>query len=222
MGDAHPAGCTDLGVAHGQAGVLAALAYALNVGASGAGQGRSLLLGSLQTLRRHEQPGGPAHFGVAAEEPGGSRCAWCYGDLGMAAALQLAARALDEPALEAWVERLLQSLSRRPVPSLGFSDAWLCHGSIGSAWLLRQLAPQRTALVDRFRRQQALEGPDGLLAALHAEEAPDLSLLEGYAGLALALAELQAAPEAGPPPLRWSLPLLAGRRALQALAPGRT
>ncbi|WP_269632019.1 lanthionine synthetase LanC family protein [Pelomonas sp. BJYL3] len=215
MGDVHPTGCTDLGVAHGQAGVLAALAYAQAVGASGAAQGRELLLGSVQTLRRHEQQGGPAHFGVAAEEAGGSRCAWCYGDLGMAAALQLSAQALADPGLEAWVERLLQSLSRRPLPSLGFSDAWLCHGSIGSAWLLRQLAPQRAEMAARFQRQHALEGEGGLLAALEADAAPDLSLLEGHAGLALVLAELG---QDLTPALHWSLPFLAGRRALQARA----
>jgi len=213
MGEVHPTGCTDLGVAHGQAGVLAALAYAQATRVSGAAQGRELLLGSLQTLRRHEQSGGPAHFGVAAEEAGGSRCAWCYGDLGMAAALQLSAQALDDPGLDDWAQRLLQSLSRRPLQNLGFSDAWLCHGSIGSAWLLRQLAPQRSGLAAHFQRQHALEGDDGLLAAWAADEAPDLSLLEGYAGLALALAEAQ---QARAPSLRWSLPFLAGRRALQA------
>ncbi len=216
MGDVHPTGCTDLGVAHGQAGVLAAMAYAQASGASSAAQGRALLLGSLQTLRRHEQQGAHAHFGVAAEEPGGSRCAWCYGDLGMAAALQLAGVALADPAVEAWADRLLQSLSQRPWPSLGFSDAWLCHGSIGSAWLLRQLAPQRREVAERFQRQHALDGDGGLLAALEAEEAPDLSLLEGYAGLALALAEGR---QVRPPSVHWSLPFLAGRRALQAAMP---
>ncbi len=216
MGDAHPTGCTDLGVAHGQAGVLAALAYAQACGASGAEQGRRLLQGSLLALRRHEQIGGHAHFGVAAEEPGGSRCAWCYGDLGMAAALQLSALALGDAGLEAWAERLLHSLSQRPLLSLGFADAWLCHGSVGSAWLLHQLAPQRTELVARFRSQHAPDGHEGLLAELEAAEAPDLSLLEGYAGLALALAELQ---QGCVPSLRWSLPFLAGRRALRPTQP---
>ncbi|MBB2485208.1 hypothetical protein H5407_08175 [Mitsuaria sp. WAJ17] len=216
MGDVHPTGCTDLGVAHGQAGVLAALAYARASGASGAAQGRELLLGCLQAFRRYEQQGGAAHFGVAAEEPGGSRCAWCYGDLGTAAALQLSAQALADPGLEAWAERLLASLSHRPVPNLGFSDAWLCHGSIGSAWLTRQLAPQRVAMVARFQRQHALDGEDGLLASLETEADPDLSLLEGHAGLALVLAELG---QGQSPALHWSLPFLAGRRALQTVTP---
>lgn len=212
MGDVHPTGCTDLGVAHGQAGVLAALAYAQVSRVSGAVQGRRLLQGSLQTLRRHEQLAGHAHFGVAAEEPGGSRCAWCYGDLGMAAALQLAGLALGDEGLDAWADRLLHSLSRRSVLSLGFSDAWLCHGSVGSAWLLHQLAPQRVELASRFRHQHALDGHGGLLAQLEAADEPDLSLLEGYAGLALALAELQQGRASS---LRWSLPFLPGRRALQ-------
>ncbi|MCV2420918.1 lanthionine synthetase LanC family protein [Paucibacter sp. DJ2R-2] len=210
MGDAHPTGCTDLGLAHGQAGVLAALAFALASGRSGQGEARGLLHGALRHLRRHESQDGRSHFGAAVEAPGLTRCAWCYGDLGTAAALQLSALALDEPALEAWAQRLLQTLSQRPLLGLGFVDAWLCHGSVGSAWLLRQLAPGQEELAGRFEQCHPLDGEAGLLTLLEQDPDPNLSLLEGYAGLALVLAEQGS----GPLALPWSLPFLAGQRAL--------
>ncbi|PND39484.1 hypothetical protein C1O66_19390 [Paucibacter aquatile] len=212
MGDAHPTGCADLGLAHGQAGVLAALAYALARGHSGQAPGRRLLEGALSHLRRHESPQGHWHFGAAAEAPGPTRCAWCYGDLGTAAALQLAAAALDRPALDVWAQRLLQSLGQRPILGLGFVDAWLCHGSLGSAWLLHQLAPDQALLVHRFEQFHPLAGETGLLAQFLAQpEAANLSLLEGYAGLALVLEERRR----GALALPWCLPFLAGRRALR-------
>lgn len=212
MGDAHPTGCTDLGLAHGQAGVLAALAFGLARGRSGRATARRLLEGGLRHLRRHESKQGPWHFGAAAEAPGPTRCAWCYGDLGTAAALQLAAAALDRPELAAWSQRLLRSLAHRPVLGLGFVDAWLCHGSLGSAWLLHQLAPDQRPLVHRFEQFHPLAGETGLLAQFLAQpDAANLSLLEGYAGLALVLEERRR----GALALPWCLPFLAGRRALR-------
>ena len=211
MGDAHPTGCTDLGLAHGQAGVLAALAFALALGRSRRDEASLLLQGALRHLRRHESRDGHSHFGAAVEAPGLTRCAWCYGDLGTAAALQLSAQALDQPELESWAQRLMQTLGQRPLLGLGFVDAWLCHGSVGSAWLLRQLAPHQGALAERFEQCHPLEGDAGLLAQLQQDPAPNLSLLEGYAGLALVLEEQRG----GALALPWCLPFLAGQRALQ-------
>ncbi|MEC5160715.1 MULTISPECIES: lanthionine synthetase LanC family protein [unclassified Janthinobacterium] len=211
MGQAYPLGCVDMGVAHGQAGVLATLGYALaGMPAPHAGA-RALLTEALAFLRHHEHTGQKSHFGVVAGDADAARCAWCYGDLGMAGALRLAAAALAAPALDDWADRLLHSMRRRPLGELGFVDPWLCHGSAGAGWLLRQLGGDSADLADMAAACDALhlhEDAGGVVARL--EQAPQLSLLEGMAGVALACAHV----DGRPPALHWSLPLLAGRNAL--------
>lgn len=209
MGDANPLGCTDLGVAHGQAGVLGALALATACSPANRPYAAELLQGLLVFLRRHEQQGCDWHFSSAAELPGATRCAWCYGDLGMAGALRLAAVALADPALDDWADRLIDSLQRRPALQLGFVDAWMCHGSLGSAWMLEQIAPgRRGRLVDECLRFQPI---DALLQQLRSDPEAPLGLLEGHSGVAVAMAEARGLVA----PVDWSLPFLAGRRALQ-------
>ncbi len=180
MGAAYPLGCTDMGIAHGQAGVLAALAYATCCAPRAGAQ--SLLTGSLAFMRRH----GATHVGVVAGDPALTRCAWC-----------------------AWADRLLDTIGARPLDGLGFVDPWLCHGSMGSAWLLRQHGPARNGLADAIDEVHLHHGEGGIASLL--DGTSELSLLEGLAGVALACAHDAGRPSA----LRWSLPLMAGRDALR-------
>lgn len=209
MGQAYPLGCIDLGLAHGQAGVLGALACAVAATPVPHTAAQSLLTESLAFIRRQEQTGGASHFGVVAGEREPARCAWCYGDLGTAGAVRLAAAALASRELDAWADRMLHSLRKRAPGTLGFVDPWLCHGSIGAGWLLRQHGAAYDELADAWQELHLHRGAGGVVDLLDGDT--DLSLLEGLAGVALACAHGTGAGHG----VHWSLPLLAGRDALR-------
>ena len=67
-----------------------------------------------------------------------ARTAWCYGDPGIAAALLLAGRAMDEPAWEREALDLARTVARRPAGNCGVNDAGLCHGAAGLGHLLNR------------------------------------------------------------------------------------
>lgn len=208
MGDAYPLGCVDLGIAHGQAGVLAALAYGLTSMRGPDPATHALLTQGVGFLRQCEHPGKATHFGVVAGDPDPSRCAWCYGDLGIAAAMRLSGAALQAQVLDEWADRILDHMRRRPLADLGFVDPWICHGSIGAGWLLRQIGQGHEPMAAAYEELHLHAGAGGILARL--DQDTDMSLLEGMAGVALACAQA----DGRPPPVHWSLPLLAGRDAI--------
>lgn len=139
---AYPHGGVDLGVAHGIAGVLPLLAraQALGVAAELAGP---LLHGAVSWLLAHladtksglTVPG----FVTAGTEPEPCRCAWCYGDPGVAAALLLAA---GDAGRADWAEiatgLALRAAARHPQQT-GVMDAGLCHGTAGLAHLFGRM-----------------------------------------------------------------------------------
>lgn len=138
-------GYYDLGVAHGLAGVIGFLATArLHVKAQPAGEPSldridrrtdRLLEGAVRfLLGRRLPPEAPSSFPsvvVPEMEPGSSRAAWCQGDEGMAAALFLAAEAVQR---EDWRREALdvaRRAARREEEGSGVVDAGLCHGAAG-------------------------------------------------------------------------------------------
>jgi hypothetical protein len=205
---AYPDGGVDLGVAHGIAGVLPLLARAHRLGVQTAAVG-PLLDGAVEWLLAHlvaapygrTTPG----FVAPASEPLPARSAWCYGDPGVAAALLLAARDMNEPAwLDAGTELAL-SAARRPPDQAGVTDGGVCHGTAGLAHMfsrLHQLTGEpELAEAALFWLERTLwlcetwlcaappDGPGAGPSEPAAERlaSRDAGLLEGPAGIALVL-----------------------------------
>jgi len=137
-----PNGYYDVGIAHGQAGVVAILAAALATGTESARPFLESTLGWMRAQRLPEDRGPgryPLLFGP--DEPArGGRMAWCYGDIGVAVSLLAAGTALgdDEVVKEAY--ELAIECTERPVDHAGVMDPSLCHGSSGLALLFARLA----------------------------------------------------------------------------------
>lgn len=138
----HPGGYYNLGLAHGVPGVIALLGAACAAGVA-VDTARPLLDGAVSWLLAQRMPaGGPCQFGywVAPEaRPGASRLAWCYGDLGIAAALLTAARNVAEPGWEAAALAIAGHAAARGADRAGVVDAGLCHGSAGVAHLFNRI-----------------------------------------------------------------------------------
>lgn len=201
----HPDGCYNLGLSHGVPGAIGFLAEAV---AAGFEEARPLAEGAVDWLlaQATEHPNG-SRFGYTADEPHkphGSRLAWCYGDLGLSAVLLLAARRLGRSDWEAEAIKLAHGCAARPLDGAGVMDAGLCHGSLGNAHVFHRLWQAtgdpilETAALDWLRHGLAMRKPEepyGGFLAWHAPEpgtrgiayVPDHSLLEGAAGIGLAL-----------------------------------
>jgi hypothetical protein len=142
--ETYPEGYYNLGVAHGVPGVIGFLGdAAAGLPAAEADEARRLLGGAVDWVLSERLPAGAASlfpYNVAAGmEPHPSRLAWCYGDLGIAAALLAAARAAGEPAWEAEALAIAGHAAGRPLEGAGVVDAGLCHGAAGVAHLFNCL-----------------------------------------------------------------------------------
>jgi hypothetical protein len=200
-----PRGYYDLGLAHGVPGVIALLGRACAAGVA-VGKARPLLGGAARWLLAR-QPADGSGFGSHVE-PGTmaptapARLAWCYGDLGIAAALLGAARCVAEPAWERAARAAARRAAARPPEQSGVRDAGLCHGSAGAGHLFNRLyqatGDEALAAAARFwfRRTLELRQPGRGVAGFVAHRPPrpgqdggadDPGLLEGAAGVALAL-----------------------------------
>lgn len=90
-----------------------------------------------------------------------SRVAWCYGDLGGAMAVLLAARAAKRADWEAFALTMARFAAERPLGEAGVNDAGLCHGAAGNAQIFFRLHGATGEI--RFR-ERALEYLDAALA----------------------------------------------------------
>lgn len=134
-----PEGNYNLGVAHGVPGVISLLGLAQKAGV----ECRSLLDGAVEWLLAQKlPPGSGSIFGYSVApgvEPGPSRLAWCYGDLGISAALLVAARAVGERAWEAEALEIARRTAERSLKDSSVVDAGICHGAAGVAHLFNRL-----------------------------------------------------------------------------------
>ncbi len=200
----------NLGVAHGQPGVLGLLAAMAELGIGG---GRTLALydSGRAWLQARVQPrpwsGLPAWLprGEQSGAPRNTRVAWCYGDLGAAVVLLGAARRLRRPEEEVLALDLADRAARRPLEEAGLRDACLCHGSLGNAHLFHRLAemtgsPQFRTAAQAYLREGLSRRRDGEGFCGFLHELPPVvglrettiqdsaaGLLEGAAGIGLAL-----------------------------------
>src|SRR6266536_2420871 len=138
----YPAGRADLGLAHGAAGAVALLG-----GICGAGvepeTARPLLEGAVSWLLAHSvaTEAGPTFPIWLAPDfpPSPARCAWCYGDPGIAAALLLAARGVGAAGWEQAAVALACRAAERPPAETGVVDASFCHGTAGLAHIYNRM-----------------------------------------------------------------------------------
>jgi lantibiotic modifying enzyme len=138
----YPSGRADLGVAHGMAGAVALLGGICGAGVEQA-TARSLLEGAVSWLWAHSVPteAGPTFpvWVAPACRPSPARCAWCYGDPGIAAALLVAARGVRAASWERAAVALACRAADRPVSETGVVNANFCHGAAGLAHLYNRM-----------------------------------------------------------------------------------
>lgn len=136
-----PEGYVNLGLAHGIPGVVAILAQFCKRGFEPE-RSRAVLESALRRLLDGSPVRARGRFVAwqpADHEPS-TRLAWCYGDLGVAAALLGAGVVLDHD--EARREGLAMALdcAGRTLQQAFISDAGICHGAAGIAHLFNRMA----------------------------------------------------------------------------------
>ncbi len=137
----YPQGNYNLGVAHGVPGVIGVLAQACAAGVDA----RDLLDGSVAWLLEQKMPAGtgsvfPYNVTPVPAEPKPTRLAWCYGDLGIATTLLMAARTVGEASWEREALEIARfAAGRREETEAGVVDAGLCHGASSAAHLFNRL-----------------------------------------------------------------------------------
>jgi hypothetical protein len=67
------------------------------------------------------------------------RLAWCYGDLGIAATVAVAAQGARRTDWRGTAHEIARAAARRPPAASGVIDASLCHGAAGVAHLFNRL-----------------------------------------------------------------------------------
>jgi lantibiotic modifying enzyme len=164
-----PRGNYNLGVAHGVPGVIPLLARVCAAGLDAGDLARELLDGAVAwTLARKLPEGAGSVFpynvadGMTADAgPKPTRLAWCYGDLGIAASLLAAARAVGEESWEREALGIARRAAARRAESSGVLDAGVCHGAAGAAHLFNRI---HQATGDAACREAALYWLDRTLA----------------------------------------------------------
>ncbi|MFJ9417815.1 lanthionine synthetase C family protein [Streptomyces sp. NPDC101227] len=135
-----PHGLLNCGLAHGIPGPLAMMCLALEAGINVPGQ-RAAARSTATWLANHRTDDlwGPNWPGRASppDQPGPAnsrtaRASWCYGSPGVARALWLAGRALDDPGLRDLAVEAMKSTYRRPAAHRRIDNTpGLCHGLAG-------------------------------------------------------------------------------------------
>jgi lantibiotic modifying enzyme len=217
----------NLGVAHGVPGVVALLSRAVvaDLDATTHALARELLERSVTWILAQELPAsaeGAFPYAVGrnlARAP--ARLAWCYGDVGVAATLLLAARAAGDADWERAAMRIALRAVARSERSAGVEDAGLCHGAAGVAHIFHRLyratGEERLADAARgwFARALAMRTPGRGVAGFRSHRADaaagsrfrsDATFLTGAGGIALAL--LAAIGAAEPTETGWDRVLL--------------
>lgn len=204
-------GHANFGIAHGVSGILVFMALALRRGAVVDGHTDAVrsICGWLDTWQQDHPLGPWWPQWVTREElrtgrvkqPGTLRPSWCYGTPGIARAQQIAAIATGDTPRQVTAEHALTACLSDSSQLSRITDVGLCHGWAGlyqTAW-----RAARDALTPVISTQLPHLAD---LMAQHAEaEHPDAGLLNGAAGLALAL---HTATRTTPPISGWDSCLL--------------
>ncbi len=137
-----PLGAYNLGMAHGMPGVIGFLGGALAAGILPE-QTERLLRGTFAWMLAQLQPAkAPSRFyrcigpGI---DPVPARTGWCYGDPGVAIALENAARLAGVPAWSSEARAIARSAAERTLEESGVVDASFCHGAAGLVQIFNRL-----------------------------------------------------------------------------------
>ncbi|MFF5716419.1 lanthionine synthetase C family protein [Streptomyces buecherae] len=223
--DRFPGGHANTGMAHGIGGVLALLALAARNG--------SVINGHHAALRtiltwldrwKEKSDGGPVwpYWVTQGELRRGRlvpsaprRPSWCYGLAGLARAQQLAALALGDASRQIDAENALAAALTDPEQLKATTDNGLCHGVAGLAHAAARTADdahpstagQLRAAIPALLAAVTPPGtdPELIATALIQDEKGGPGLLDGAAGIALALL---APSTAAPPRSAWDACLL--------------
>jgi lantibiotic biosynthesis protein len=197
----------DIGMAHGNAGVVALLAKIVKSGVH-AELAEPMLERSVNwLLAQKNRDSSMGAFPNIVNDPAPSRGAWCYGDFGVANAILLAGQSLSSSKLLDEGLGIIHGACLRSTESLAISNPWLCHGFSGLAHLLHRM--HNTFGIDLHKSmsarlfKEALATEDSYLATASQEERVQWSFLEGRIGNSLAY--LDACTEAS---VRWDAPFL--------------
>ncbi|MER7968664.1 lanthionine synthetase C family protein [Streptomyces sp. NPDC096080] len=223
--DRFPGGHANTGMAHGIGGVLALLALAARNGSVTDGH-HAALRTILAWLDRWKEKagGGPVwpYWVTQGELSSGRlgssaprRPSWCYGTVGLARAQQLAALALGDTRRQIDAEKALVAALTDPEQLTATTDNGLCHGFAGLAHAAARTADDaHPSTAGRLRVAipallAAVIPPDTdpelMATALIQDEESGPGLLDGAAGIALALL---APSTAVPPRSAWDACLL--------------
>jgi lantibiotic biosynthesis protein len=138
----YPSGRADLGVAHGMAGPIALLGCIYGAGIEQA-TARPLLQDAVAWLFAHSVPteASPTFplWVAPGFQPYPARCAWCYGDPGIATALLTAARGVGNAGWAQTAVALARRAADRPASETGVVNACFCHGAAGLAHLYNRM-----------------------------------------------------------------------------------
>lgn len=137
-----PMGYRNLGLAHGVPGVVALLGHVCRAGVAVA-QASRLLEGAVSWILSEQLAEGsgarfPSWSGPGTRESA-ARQAWCYGGLGIAASLMIAARSVESARWESAARAVALLEAARPFRESGVRDACLCHGAAGNAHIFSRL-----------------------------------------------------------------------------------
>ncbi len=208
---AHPGDPTvfpvhDLGIAHGIAGVLAAIALSLDdLDEAQARAVADTAIGLAESaIECDDYPAWPHSLELPPEPH--YHAAWCYGTPGVAAALHAVATRLRDRTLEAFALDAQRRVSRRPASDWIVSELGLCHGLLGNALCFASAAEaadcdELRAAAERLTLDtlDALDATGGICYARNAgTAAPATCELLGISGVALGLLTL-----AGEAPADW-------------------
>ena len=197
-----PNGYVNFGLAHGIPGVIAVLAQFCLRGFE-RDRARVVLDSALRRLLDSSPPRSRGRFTAwqPMEHPPSVRLAWCYGDLGVAAALLGAGLAIEHDEARAAGLAVALDCAERSLREAQITDAGICHGAAGIAHLFNRMAQAtgeaalRTAAVTWIDHTLAMR-TDLPLAGFPANMPEDdgkprmiadASLLTGAAGVALVL-----------------------------------
>jgi hypothetical protein len=207
-----PGGHANLGIAHGIGGPLALLAQALRRGITVGGHADAVArICAWLDAWRQDAEAGPwwpqwvTHADLRAGRPsqtGPARPSWCYGTPGLARAQQLAGIATGDAGRRRMAEHALAGCVSDPAQLARISGTGLCHGWAGLHQTVYRAARDALTPVLGVRLPHLT---DLLTRHAHTGHGRDTGLLDGDAGLALAM---HAAACPAPPISGWDACLL--------------
>jgi lantibiotic modifying enzyme len=161
LADAH---WSDLGLAHGAAGVIAFLSAAARLDAGWRARIRPIVERHIDRLLRQRLPADETTCCFPSEIGGGpTRLAWCLGDTSIAVALLAAGSAFEREDWCSAARELAVAAAKRPLGFSGVVDAGLCHGAAGLGHVFNRLfqatGEQRLAVAAREWFSLALDMP---------------------------------------------------------------